>query len=207
MTVPSLPLPFHFNASLTAEVLSTVAGWLLEEQRFTDDDLQRPTDNAYTRGCAAFGRQKNRIVQEWLTGKFKWLSIANGKSNDLVFLLGPAPCRFASDSAESPSKSAVLETHEFQMPFAEFSRPGEPARFCFVIDRGNSDEQEPRVVFAGYSANDEMVCRWESDRVRRLSRVEDEVLPKAVDLDKPIVTPKRPATAANGNDISDAGGA
>lgn len=208
MTTPQLPLPATFNAALTTEVLATVAGWLLEEQRFTDDDLQRPTDSAYTRGCAAFGRQKNRIVQEWLTGKYGWLSLANGKSNDLVFLIGLVPCRFASDSSENPSKSAVLETHEFQVPFAEFSRPGEPARYCFVIDASDVQEQEPRVVFVGYSATGEIVCRWESDRIRRLSRVDDPELPKAVDLDKPLVTPKRRKTDADeADDMSGAAGA
>jgi len=207
MTVTPIPLPSHFNASLSDDVLATVAGWLLEERRFTDDDLQRPTDSAYSRGCTAFDRQKNRIVQEWLTGKFKWLSLANGKSHDLVFLIGTVPCRFASDSSESPSKSAVLETHEFQLPFAEFSRPGEPARFCFVIDRGARDEQEPWVVFVGYSAVGEVVCRWQSDRIRRLSKVEDEDLPKAVEIDKPVVMPKRRKADADESDISDAGGA
>lgn len=207
MPFTSLPLPSHFKPSLTNACLATVAGWLLEEQRSTDDDLQRSTDCAYTRGCVAFGRQKNRIVQEGSTGNFKWLTIANGKSNDLVFAIGDVPCRFASDSAQTPSKSAVLDTHVLQMPFAEFARPEEPARFCFVIDDSDSFEQEPRVVFAGYSATGEVVCRWESDGIRRLSRVENKDLPKAVDLNKPIITPKRrKADTDRGGDISDAGG-
>ena len=184
-----------------------VAGWLLEEQHSTDDDLQRSTDCAYTRGCVAFGRQKNRILQEGSTGNLKWLTISNGKSNDLVFAIEDVPCRFASDSVEAPSKSAVIDTHALQMAFAEFVRPEEPARFCFVIDDSGGFEQEPRVVFSGYSATGQVVCRWESDGIRRLSRVEDKELPKAVDLNKPIVTPKlRKTDADQGDDISNAGG-
>lgn len=205
MNSTSLPFPSHFNLALRSDVLSIVAGWFLEEMYATDDDLQRSTDCAYTRGCTLFGRLKNRIVQESLGGSHKWLTTANGKSNDLVFGIGGVPCRFASDSAEAPSKSAVLDTHALQMPFAEFARPGEPVRFCFVIEGGNF-AQEPRVVFVGFSATDEVVCQWESDNIRRLSRVEVEELPTAVNLGKPIVTPKRRKTDVDDNNVSGAGG-
>ena len=183
--------PSYFHHELSSDRLQAVAGWLLEEWGATQDDHTRATDDAYTRGCTTFGRQKNRFLQEFLAARHPWLSLANGKSNDLVLMVGAVPCRFASDSVENPSKSAVLETHELQMPFAEFSRSGEPVRHCFVIDPGVGDE-EARVVLSGYSASGQLVSRWESDRVRRLSVVsKPEELPRPVELDKPAISVKR----------------
>ena len=196
-----LPPPAHFHPELSANRLEAVAGWLLDEWGATQDDHTRSTDDSYTRGCTTFGRQKNRFLQEFLSGQHAWLTLANGKSNDLVLMVGAVPCRFASDSVENPSKSAVLETHELQMPFAEFSRSGEPVRHCFVIDPGVGDE-EARVVLSGYSDSGQLVCRWESDRVRRLSIVtKQEELPLPVDLDKPPISVKR---AKPDQDVGDA---
>ena len=62
----TLPPPTIFNPELSSDRLESVSQWLLDELYATEDDLSRPTDNGYTRGCTTFGRQRNRIIAEAL---------------------------------------------------------------------------------------------------------------------------------------------
>jgi hypothetical protein len=153
-----ISMPSEFQPALTSERLSKVAEWFLDEWFATEDDLTRDTDGPYTRGTTRFGRQKQRIVNEFLSGAHDWLGVQNN-TNDLVFSIGGVPCRFSNDNASSPTKSAVLEVHRFQKPLIEFAEPGHAVRFCFVIDRGIHDSAEPCVEFLGFSAADDLVCR------------------------------------------------
>lgn len=65
----TLPLPAIFNPELLTDRLEAVSEWLLDELYATEDDLSRPTDSGYTRGCTTFGRQKKRIIDEALSGR------------------------------------------------------------------------------------------------------------------------------------------
>lgn len=185
-----LPFPSAFTPELRSDRLQAVSDWLLEELYATEDDLSRPTDNGYTRGCTAFGRQRNRIIAEALSGKHSWLALSNNH-NDIVFTIGGVPCRFSNDDPASPSKDAVLTANRYQLSFLEFAAKGAPGRFCFVIDRGQDGLDEPRVEFLGFNASGDIVCRWISDTVRVLRAQGQQVLPQAVDVAKPQVTPKR----------------
>lgn len=182
--------PSHFQPALTNERLSKVAAWFLDEWHATEDDLVRDTDSSYTRGTTRFGRQKNRIVNEYLKGTHDWLGLQNG-ANDLVFSIDGVPCRFSNDDASAPTKRAVLETHRFQMPLIELAEPGEGVRFCFVIDRITDDETKPSVSLLGFTVTNDLVCQWRSDSsVRILADVKQDV-PQPVVLPKPSVAPKR----------------
>lgn len=184
-----LPLPSVFNSNLSTNFLEQVAGWLLDELFATEDDLSRSTDNGYTRGCTTFGRQRNRIIREALSGNHSWLGILNS-SNDIVFTIGGVPCRFSNDDPSNPSKGAVLTANNYQMGFLEFAAEGEPGRFCFIIDRGQNDVAEPRVEFLGFTPTGEVACRWVSNTVRSL-RAEAQPLAQSVQIAKPQVAPKR----------------
>lgn len=187
-----LPLPSVFYPNLATARLEQVARWFLEEMYATEDDLTRDTDDNYTRGCARFGRQKNRVVIEWRSGQHDWLGVISS-NNDLVFTIGGVPCRFSNDNPNSPSKDAVLRPNIHQLDFFSQTDEGKPARFCFVVDPGSGpkDTAEPRVELLGFAANGETVCRWISSAVR-VFRVEGQTeLPAAVEVTKPQVTPKR----------------
>lgn len=185
-----LQAPFDFQHSFTPERLSKVADWFLEEWYATADDLVRDTDTPYTWGTTRFGRQKQRIVNEFLSGVHDWLGVENG-GNDLVFSIGGIPCRFSNDDAAAPKKRAVLEAHRFQMPLIECAEPGQAVRFCFVIDPAKDEFSGPRVELLGYTATDELICRWQSDAsVRTLIDIK-QVLPDPVQISKPVVVPKR----------------
>jgi hypothetical protein len=192
-----LPLPSESHPELTAERLAQVSAWLMEEWYSTEDDLSSPYDDGYTRGCARFGRQKNRIKKEALSGKRDWLGLVNG-GNDLVFTIVGIPCRFSNDDAGMPTKGAVVAINRYQVPFLEFVEQDQPGRFCFVIDQGANEAQEPRVEFLGFSPSGELACRWVSADVVRSLSVTSEALAEAVQVPRPMVVPKqRDADAAD----------
>lgn len=186
----TLPPPVTFNSELSSDRLEAVSQWLLDELYATEDDLSRATDSGYTRGCTTFGRQKNRIIAEALSGQHAWLGLPNS-NNDIVFTIGGIPCRFSNDDPSKPSKDAVLTANRYQMDFLEFATDGGPARFCFIIDHGYDGSAEPRVEFLGFTPNDEIACRWMSNAVRVLQVEGQQTLPQSLDVAKPQVAPKR----------------
>lgn len=186
----NLPLPSTFKSGLSTDRLVLVSKWLLEELFATEDDLNRDTDGGYTRGCTTFGRQRSRIIAEATRGQYDWLGISNN-GNDLVFTIDGVPCRFSNDDPSNPSKDAVLIANRYQLDFLEFAEEGNPARFCFVIDRGVSETSDPKVVFLGFTPTNEIVCKWESDSMRMLRLETGDNAVQPVPVAKPQVTPKR----------------
>ena len=73
----------------------------------------------------------------------------------------------------------------------DFAAEGEPARFCFIIDRGHEGAAESRVEFVGFTPSGDIACRWVSNSVRVLRLEGQETLPQPVDVAKPLVAPKR----------------
>jgi hypothetical protein len=188
-----MKLPVHYKPDLTHERLNFIAAVLLEEYNNTLDDLNSDYDGNYTRGCTAFGRQKNRIIHLALSGRYPWLQLSNS-ANDLVFKIGSIPCRFSTDNPDSPKKNATLIANRYQQSLIEETDSDEPCRFCFVLDKGYNDDLEPRVVFIGFDAGGSIKCLWESDAIRTLHSVTPVVTPNAVEIGKPAVTPKQPST-------------
>lgn len=186
----TLPTPAAFNTELSADRLQKVADWLLEEFYATQDDLIRPTDTSYTRGCATFGRQRSRIIAEWQSKEHPWLGMSNA-GYALVFTINEVPCRFSNDNPDNPTKDAVLGQNPYQASFASFARSNEPATYCFVVDRGFEGVADPYVALDGYSADGVHLCRWTSDPVRAF-RSEGADRPSAVEVPKAKLGPKLP---------------
>jgi hypothetical protein len=196
--------PSDFQPVLRDELLATVAGWLMDEWSATEDDLVRETDSAYTRGTTCFGRQRQRILKEYLSNAHPWLGIENS-ANDLVFSIGGVPCRFSNDSLTAPTKRAVLEAHRFQLPLIEDAEPGQAVRFCFVVDRGIDERGEPRIELLGFTATDELVCRWRSATPVRTLMPAKADLPPPVEIAKPVIVPKRRDVGGGGETAASAG--
>lgn len=196
----TLPHPVVFHSALSSDRLELISRWLLEEWYATEDDLTRPTDNSYTKGCTTFGRQRNRIISEVQSRQHPWLGLSNN-GYDIVLTIEGIPVRFSNDDPANPTKDAVLTTNRYQMSFLEFSTTGEPGRFCFIVDRGRDgiseldrgrDEMsEPRVEFLGFTPSGDIACRWVYNTVRVFEEVTRSSLVEAVDVAKPPVTPKR----------------
>jgi hypothetical protein len=184
----ALPTPAVYAPALTADRLQKVAGWLLDELQATEDDLTRPTDTRWTKGCTTFGRQHSRIVAEWQSRNHPWLGMLDA-SNALVFTIGEVPCRFSNDDPDNPSKKAVLGVNPYQRAFAEFFTPELPVHYCFVVDRGMDGLADPYVVLHGLSDSNQIVCRWVSDSVPAF-RVATESQPAAVEVQKRALSAK-----------------
>ncbi len=195
-----LPQPIHYHSDLTHERLLIIAKLLLDEYDKTLDDLSSDTDDNYTRGCAFFGRQKNRIKQSALANIYPWLQIMNS-ANDLVFKIGSVPCRFSSDDPNSPKKKAVLTANHYQKSFFDEIESDEmPCRFCFIINAEGFDDEEPKVVFIGYDAYDVAKCQWESGAIRTLYNLNPANIPTPIEIGKPPVKPKK-STEGSDNEV------
>jgi len=180
----------NLPAALKEEYLNEVASWFLDEWRATEDDMVRSTDTPYTRGTTRFGRQKQRITLEHLSGNHDWLRVENN-GLDIVFSICGIPFRFSNDDADAPRKRAVLQTHLFQIPLLEEAEPDEAARFVFVIDQGMDESSDPRVVVLGFTQAGEEACRWTSGSVFRKLGNAQSSLPEAIEIRKPVIMPKR----------------
>lgn len=188
------PIPSYFKQALTNDRLEIISGCLLEEWSETEKELSRFTDDAYTRGCTTFGRQKNRILIESRSKKYPWLEVLNSR-NDIVFTIGDVPCRISKDDPLNPSKAAILLPNQYQQSdlFAS-TNEGQPDHFCFVTDCSlpSLDESpQARIVFLGLTKQNEIVCRWVSD-ASNIWRVENQLpLIQSTEIAKKVVTPKR----------------
>src|SRR6266702_1720450 len=158
----NLPLPEVFHPALSADRLGVVAEILIAEHFSTVTDLQSEFDDGYTRGTTRFGRQKNRLKSVALSGQYEWLQLRHA-GNDLIFSIGGIPCRFATDDPVNPTKPAVLDATPIQQSFFDEVENGAPCKFCFILDGGYADADDPRVVFVGEDMMGVVKCKWVSD--------------------------------------------
>lgn len=184
----SLPLPEVFHTALSSDRLEIVADILIAEHFTTATDLQSDYDDGYTRGCTRFGRQKNRLKSVALSGRYEWLQLLHA-GNDLVFTIGGIPCRFATDDPGNPTKPAVVDATPIQLFFFDEVESGEPCKFCFILDGGYADSDDPRVVFVGEDAKGVAKCQWMSDGMKALHSVSANT-PPAKDIGRAPVGPK-----------------
>lgn len=185
----SLPLPEVFHAALRSDRLEIIADILIAEHFTTATDLHSEFDDGYTRGCTRFGRQKNRLKSVALSGQYDWLELRHA-GNDLVFTIGDIPCRFATDDPANPTKPAVREATPIQQSFFDEVENGTPCKFCFILDGGYAESDDPRVVFLGEDATGVVKCQWMSDGMKALHSVSVNT-PPAKDIGRAPVGPKR----------------
>lgn len=185
----NLPLPEVFHPALRSDRLGVIADILIEEHFSTLTDLQSEFDDGYSRGTTRFARQKNRLKSVALSGQYEWLQLRHA-GNDLVFSIGGFPCRFATDDPANPTKPAVLEATPIQQSFFDEVESGVPCKFCFVLDGGYAESDDPRVVFLGEDLYGVVKCRWTSDGMKVLHAVSAKT-PPAKDVGKAPVGPRR----------------
>ncbi|BDB30632.1 hypothetical protein Tamer19_47430 [Cupriavidus sp. TA19] len=186
----NLPLPDHFHAALAADRLSIIGDMLIAEHFSTATDLQSEFDDGYSRGCTRFARQKNRLRSVALSGEYDWLQLLHA-GNDLVFSIGGIPCRFTTDDPSNPTKPAVLSVTPVQQSFFDaVDGDDEPCKFCFILDGGYEEAEDPRVVFLGEDIRGQVRCQWISNATKALHIVAANT-PPAKDVGRAPVGPKR----------------
>ncbi|MDI9408114.1 MAG: hypothetical protein QM523_02595 [Candidatus Pacebacteria bacterium] len=176
-----------------------VGNWLLEETLNTQDDLTRSTDDNYTRGTTAFGRQKNRILIEYNSQNYKWLRI-HSNTNDLVFSIHGTRCRFASDDFVNPKKNAVLFPNEAQLELLPETRIDEPDHFCYIITKLDFNDESSvdfDVIFAGLNRQNKFMFKCSFFSNSTLLPIEAIIEPPPVEVEKPMVEVKTKADSDN----------
>lgn len=186
----NLPHPEVFHAALRSERLEVIANILIEEHFSTMTDLQSEYDDGYSRGTTRFARQKNRLKSVALSGQYDWLQLRHG-ANDLVFTIDGIPCRFATDDPVNPTKPAVVDATPIQLSFFDEVENGAPCKFCFILDGGYTEAEDPRVVFLGEDMMGDVKCKWSSDGGAKALHAISANTPPAKDVGKAPVGPKR----------------
>jgi hypothetical protein len=174
---------------LRSDRLEIIANILIEEHFTTLTDLQSEYDDGYSRGTTRFARQKNRLKSVALSGQYDWMQLRHA-GNDLVFTIDGIPCRFATDDPANPTKPAVLEATPVQQSFFDEVESGEPCKFCFILDGGYAETDDPRVVFIGEDVMGVVKCKWMSDGTKALHHVSAHT-PPAKEVGKASVGPRR----------------
>lgn len=191
-----LPHPEVFHAAFRSDRLEVIANVLIEEHFSTLTDLQSEYDDGYSRGTTRFARQKNRLKSIAMSGQYDWLQLRD-TSNALIFAIDGIPCRFATDDPVNPTKPAVVDTTQIQLSFFDEVENGVPCKFCFILDGGYTEADDPRVVFVGEDMMGVVKCKWTSDGAKTLHAVAANT-PPAKDVGRAPVGPKRSHSGKTG---------
>ncbi|QZA78211.1 hypothetical protein K4H28_01960 [Deefgea tanakiae] len=172
-------LPWELLPSLEENCLRVVATELLNVLYDTEKQLSTPLDDNYSRGTTTFARQKNRLTEMCVSGRYSWLKLTN-PNMDLTFEINGIPVRFFSDNPDSPKKRGFFRHNAVDCLFAPSSDI--PSLHRFVIEKPENDEEEARVHFIGYNDFEEPVSHWVyGDRVTVLQSV-DSTAPESVEI-------------------------
>lgn len=115
--------PSSFFPDLTDERLAKIAELLLDIRFNTLREMDSPYDDSYTREATVFGRSRNLLIEQCLSRRYSWLSLAN-PGMDVTFRIGSVPCRFSEmtqktltrrvSSSATPLMTCLLKTIALQ---------------------------------------------------------------------------------------------
>jgi len=194
--------PSFFSPHLTDDRLTVIAEHLLDIRYDTIELLNGPLDDNYVRETAAYGRQRNKIIQLALSRKLEWLSLLHA-GMDITFSIGSIPCRFFTDDPLHPNKDGFFKKNSTDDLFASDDK--KPVTWRFIVSKGNGDA-ESRVYFIGYNMYNEKICEWiHLDQNGSLYSVDD-YTPPSIDIGPAHVAlrDKDVEKAAKENDADDA---
>lgn len=160
-----LPYPRELYPDLSSDRLEQIAIKLLDVRHTTSTDMNSPHDCNYTRESAIFGRSRNAIIE--MAQYCPWLSIMHA-GMDITFAIGDIPCRFFTDDPNNPQKdgffkqNAVDNLNPDLFPDSLTPIVHEPKlMFRFIVEKGITDDDEARVVFAIFDGNTcEKISEW-----------------------------------------------
>ncbi len=156
-TLMSSRHPSSFFPDLTDERLAKIAELLLDIRFNTLREMDSPYDDSYTREATVFGRSRNLLIEQCLSRRYSWLSLAN-PGMDVTFRIGSVPCRFFRDDPENPDKKGFFKRNAVDDLLAEDDST--PVMWRFVVERALTDEDEDRVFFIGYNVYQDKVSQW-----------------------------------------------
>jgi hypothetical protein len=181
--------PAFFASDLTNDRLNAIACVLLDARYKALIDANTELDGPYTKGCLAFGRQRQAIIKAWKDGLYPWLSIRHAGS-DLIFCIGSISVRFFTDDPNVPKKTAVLiPTQAEQLTIFE-PNSNNVVLWRFILKPASNKDEDDSVFFVGINEFNEIICRWKyTDSVMVLHSI-DETTPAAKELNAAPILPK-----------------
>jgi hypothetical protein len=194
--------PWQIYPELTEERLSIISEGLLNVRHDTHSELATRLDDNYSRACATFGRQRQWLMQEAKSGRYKWLALSC-PTMDLTVNIGSIPVRFFTDDHDSPRKLGYFRRNDADQLFS--SDETQPVMFRFVVEPSLVESEEDRVFFLGYNIFQEVVVEWRyRPKTTTIYPIESDVPPAVVqsDAEVEIKSPdeKESGDAANGSD-------
>lgn len=172
------PHPEQYYPDLSDARLRVIATALMDVRSRTLAELSTELDCNYVRESAAFGRSRNMLIQLCQSGQHDWLSLKHA-GMDVTFGIGSVPCRFFRDDAESPEKAGFFRRNGVDDLFADDDE--RPVMWRFVVEKAFNEEDEDRVLFAGYNVYQEKVAEWQyRDSMPTLHAVDDFVPPSTL---------------------------
>ncbi|WP_208507956.1 hypothetical protein [Variovorax paradoxus] len=150
--------PTSFYEDLTDDRLRIIASSLMEIRGKTFSEMTSELDDNYTRETASFGRSRNMLIQACQAKKHSWLGLAHA-GMDITFTIGSVPCRFFRDDAASPEKAGFFKRNAVDDLFADDD--ARPVMWRFVVEKAITEDDEDRVLFAGYNVYQEKISEWQ----------------------------------------------
>jgi len=188
--------PIQFYADLTDDRLRAIASELMNVRAETLLELNSQFDCNYTRESTAFGRSRNMLIKLAQSRRYDWLSLRHA-GMDVTVSIGPVPIRFFRDDADAPEKVGFFRRNAADDLFEKDET--RPVMWRFIVEKALTEEDEDRVLFAGYNVYQEKVAEWQyRDSAPMLHSVGDDVPPTAL-LPK-VAIDVRTDDAANAKD-------
>lgn len=150
--------PKDFHPDLTDERLNAIADILINTRNETVDLFDEDAgDKAWGLGCRVYDRTHTRIIRA--AQEFAWLSVADPTLH-LIFNIGQVPVRFYSGTTDDPNPRTLAQSYpELQQLSLAFPKPSEIRLWRFAVE-ADTDGKALRVVFAGFSDANELLCQW-----------------------------------------------
>lgn len=179
--------PSAFEPQLTREVLSFFANQMLEIYYDVYATLITPNDTNYTRGCTLFGRIHECFTRQIIRNLCPVPVFLEDGTFKFIFQIGSARIRFLVDDFINPKKKGffIQSNPHFQLfPSDE----NEPVIWRFILDEPKNDEDEAKVIFAGYNSGGNVVAYWDSDDLEHNKlHLVDPITPESIELNAPFI--------------------
>ncbi len=153
----TLPKPEVFHHGFSNDRLQAIADHLLRVRHQTVAELSTDLDDNWVRETACFGRSRNLLISLASSRTYSWLGVTHA-GMDVTPTIDGVPFRFFRDDAEEPGKAGFFRRNSQDNLFSD--DPDYPVMWRFVIERAETEEDEDRVVFAGYNVLQTKVSEW-----------------------------------------------
>lgn len=191
--------PWELNPDLTEERLTKAASFIATvRDEIIELHNEELGDTRLSLGMRTYECCRTRIIDESESSSFPWLSILNPEGR-FTFCIGNTPVRFTrNDPKYLPERKLIVSESTMEQMALFGEQPYAEIRWFFVFDTYYKSAADA-VYFVGYSEIGEIICQWQipiEDNVTVISSVTDS-MPQAVELEKPLVSVKRPEKQTN----------